>query len=97
MTNASHRKAWLKIAEAYATPRYQRSGSQKHITLYGLCNAALHMSLDTYRISRLNNTTYKIDTGFWWPPTSKNEQYRALSAMLIAEIGPDEFRRIREE
>lgn len=96
MTNIAQYKAWMAIAEAYATPRDERTNRQRDIAYEGLCNAADEMRVHYKRISFINDTRYRNRSGFWWPLDTKHDQYRALSAMLIAHMGEEEFRLLKE-
>lgn len=97
MSNASHREAFLEIARAFGTPREKRTQYQRYITYSGLCYAIMTQNISWSRLSSCNMTKYWRFKGFWWSLTPANDQYRSLSAMLIAHMGEEEFRMLREE
>ena len=92
MTNTAHLKAWMAIAEAYATPSRKRTPAERYIASLGLCRAAQSVGMNFYRIDILNGVRDK----FWWPFNMEHDQCRALSAMLIAHMGEEEFRLLRK-
>lgn len=97
MSNTSHRKAWLEIARLYLIPREERTSSQRYITQFGLCDATNLQYGGLHGCHPLTGRGKYGSRIFWWPLTPKNDQYRSLSAMLIAHMGEEEFRMLREE
>lgn len=92
----SHREVFTKIAKTYLIPRYRRTNEQRVLCKFGLCHALDIIEPSIVCLLSLFDPTPAGDY-YWYPCTPESDEYRAMSALLIAEIGKREFDRLLKE
>lgn len=95
----THKQTWLEIAEAYLTPRSERTEKQRFLTVLGLCDAASDMGLKFHKMARLMGELvgpfHGID--YWWPVYGLedylpiHDELRGLQALFFAAMSAKDF------
>ena len=93
----THKKLWLTIAEAFGTPRNERTNTQNGLTGEGICWALYHISglssfkafMDAFEKDWDANGNHQC---YWLPTkTLKGDNLRCLFACFMAAMGKREY------
>ena len=90
----THKELWLEIAEAFGTPRWERTGEQWNVSVSGLCFALEGMGGEWTGFYH----AFKPRTGVivWWACTLHGDAQRCLFACFMAAMSEEDYNEMVE-
>ena len=97
----THRSRWYEIAEAYGTPRGERTERQIRLTHTGLCSALTICGIDPYVVYKIRRISGEL-SAFWFPVFYSwdwlpiYDEYRCIFALFMAAMSEKDFKQLLE-